>query len=104
MKLSDKISRHLGVGNATGLGMAPFIIKHPKLVHKWMSQFYKTIEDIKSKKKINNLKLKKFINLLKKSQKYLNEVLTNDKFKKHYPNWKQKYNTRKIISELMENL
>ena len=31
-------------------------------------------------------------------------ITNNDKFKKHYPNWKQKYNTRKIISELMENL
>ena len=25
------------------------------------------------------------------------------KFKKHYPNWKQKYNTKKIIEELIEN-
>ena len=25
------------------------------------------------------------------------------KFKKHYPNWKQKYNTTKIIEELIEN-
>ena len=24
------------------------------------------------------------------------------KFKKHYPNWKQKYNTKKIIEELIE--
>jgi hypothetical protein len=24
------------------------------------------------------------------------------KFKKHYPNWKQKYNTKKIIEELVE--
>ena len=25
------------------------------------------------------------------------------KFKKHYPNWKQKYNTKKIIEELIEH-
>ena len=25
------------------------------------------------------------------------------KFKKHYPNWKQKYNTKKIIEELISN-
>ena len=31
-------------------------------------------------------------------------ITNNDKFKKHYPNWKQKYNTKKIISELMENI
>ena len=26
-----------------------------------------------------------------------------DKFKKHYPKWKQKYNTKKIIEELIGN-
>jgi CDP-paratose 2-epimerase len=26
------------------------------------------------------------------------------KFRKHYPNWKQKYNTRKIIDELINNI
>ena len=26
-----------------------------------------------------------------------------NKFKKHYPSWKQKYNTKKIIEELIEN-
>ena len=30
--------------------------------------------------------------------------ITNlSKFKKHYPNWKQQYNTKKIIKELIEN-
>ena len=26
-----------------------------------------------------------------------------NKFKKHYPNWKQKYNTKKILEEIIEN-
>lgn len=29
--------RHLGVGNATGLGMAPFLVSHPVLLHRWMT-------------------------------------------------------------------
>ena len=30
--------------------------------------------------------------------------ITNlSKFKKHYPNWKQQYNTKKIIKELVES-
>ena len=28
--------RILGIGNATGLGMAPFLVKHPILIHKWL--------------------------------------------------------------------
>ncbi len=28
--------RILGIGNSTGLGMAPFLIKHPLLIHRWI--------------------------------------------------------------------
>lgn len=28
--------RHLGIGNSTGLGMAPFLVNHPVLLNNWM--------------------------------------------------------------------
>ncbi|MDF1728996.1 MAG: hypothetical protein P1U53_14750, partial [Sulfitobacter sp.] len=28
--------RHLGIGNSTGLGMAPFLVTHPVLLNNWM--------------------------------------------------------------------
>ena len=31
-------------------------------------------------------------------------ISNTKKFRKHYPNWKQKYNTNKIIEELIENI
>jgi hypothetical protein len=34
--MDDGLKRALGVGNATGLGMAPFLIGHPKLIHAWI--------------------------------------------------------------------
>ena len=34
--LNPEISKYLGIGNATGLGMAPFLIKHPVLIHNWV--------------------------------------------------------------------
>ena len=46
IKLDREIKQHLGIGNSTGLGMAPFIIKHPKLINKWMSQYTKTLNNI----------------------------------------------------------
>ena len=30
------LRRHIGVGNSTGLGMAPFLINHPALLNNWM--------------------------------------------------------------------
>ena len=35
-RLDRRLARHLGVGNATGLGMAPFLVSHPVLLNNWM--------------------------------------------------------------------
>jgi hypothetical protein len=35
--LQPALRRRLGVGNATGLGMAPYLVKHPSLLHRWVS-------------------------------------------------------------------
>ena len=34
--LDTRLKRHLGIGNATGLGMAPFLVTHPVLLNNWM--------------------------------------------------------------------
>lgn len=34
--LEPEVKRLLGTGNATGLGMVPYLISHPKLLHQWM--------------------------------------------------------------------
>ncbi|MFK7836542.1 MAG: hypothetical protein AB8B60_10005 [Sulfitobacter sp.] len=31
-----RLKRHLGIGNSTGLGMAPFLVNHPVLLNNWM--------------------------------------------------------------------
>jgi hypothetical protein len=35
--LDRDLKRHLGIGNATGLGMAPFLVSHPVLLNNWMA-------------------------------------------------------------------
>lgn len=36
-QLSPALARSLGIGNSTGLGMAPFIVNHPRLFSNWIS-------------------------------------------------------------------
>lgn len=36
-RLDPALRRRLGVGNSTGLGMAPFLIHHPVLLNNWMA-------------------------------------------------------------------
>jgi hypothetical protein len=37
VKLAPELRRRLGVGNATGLGMAPFLVNHPALLDRWIA-------------------------------------------------------------------
>lgn len=57
VKLDSDIARNLGIGNSTGLGMAPFIVNHPTLLHSWIYCREKALKDIRS---IENANLKKF--------------------------------------------
>ena len=34
--LTHEIRRMFGIGNSTGLGMAPFLVNHPALLHRWV--------------------------------------------------------------------
>ncbi|MDA9031257.1 hypothetical protein N9I31_05410 [Candidatus Pseudothioglobus singularis] len=36
VKFDQTTRQFIGVGNATGLGMAPFLLKHPALIHNWV--------------------------------------------------------------------
>ena len=79
VKLEDKIKQHLGIGNSTGLGMAPFIIKHPKLINKWMNQYTESLNKIINKN-LDSEKLSSYIQLLEKALLYLKEVTTFDEY------------------------
>jgi tetratricopeptide (TPR) repeat protein len=77
--------------------MAPFIIKHPKLIHKWIDQFEKALNKIKKITFIEKDKFEKYISLLQKAQMYLSEVITNDELQKEKNNQAIK-NLKKIIN------
>jgi hypothetical protein len=36
VSLAPALQRYLGIGNSTGLGMAPFLINHPQLIQQWV--------------------------------------------------------------------
>ena len=37
VRLDRDLRRRLGMGNSTGLGMAPFLVRHPALLNSWMT-------------------------------------------------------------------
>jgi hypothetical protein len=46
--ISPELRRRIGVGNATGLGMAPFLINHPALINNWMVAREEAIARVRS--------------------------------------------------------
>ena len=46
--IDPDLRRHIGVGNSTGLGMAPFVINHPALLNNWMMAREEAIARVRS--------------------------------------------------------
>ena len=69
VKLDENICKSLGIGNSTGLGMAPFIVNHPTLLNNWISAREIALKKIREIKKISKKNQKVFLECLKKSIK-----------------------------------
>ena len=61
------------------------------------------IEALDLVEKIANISIKRDILRKPRVGDHIWYISNLSKFKKHYPNWKQKYNTKKIIEELINN-
>ena len=110
VKLDPQICRNLGIGNSTGLGMAPFIVNHPTLLNNWILSreiALKKIREIKIveikdrdlfkdcvKNSIKNItswnteseyQLKKIKLLLHDIRKFINFIEKEFNFQKDYP-------------------
>ncbi len=83
VKLDEQISKNLGIGNSTGLGMAPFIVNHPTLLNNWILSreiALKKIREIKDVKK-NDSAL--FVDCVKKSLKNITSWNTDSEYQKN---------------------
>ncbi len=83
VKLDDKICKNLGIGNSTGLGMAPFIVNHPTLLNNWIMCREIALKKIREKKIINFNEYKLFYACLKNSIKNLKSWNTESEYQKN---------------------
>ncbi|WP_375543027.1 hypothetical protein [Aliiroseovarius crassostreae] len=68
VQLAPDIARQLGIGNSTGLGMAPFIINHPILFNNWIIAREEAIARVRSQKAATEAERKTFTNILQRSE------------------------------------
>lgn len=70
VKLQPEVKKLLGTGNATGLGMVPFLISHPKLLHQWI--WIREVALARAKQQQPSSEdCKRFIDNLKRTYSYL---------------------------------
>lgn len=65
--LEPEIARRLGIGNSTGLGMAPFIINHPILFNNWMMVREEAISRVRSVRRASPEDSENFRRLVERS-------------------------------------
>mgnify|MGYP003299709959 FL=1 len=82
VELDPTISRNLGIGNSTGLGMAPFIVNHPTLLNNWIHARETALKQIREIEQVSKNEIDIFYNCLIKSLKNITSWHTNSEFQK----------------------
>ena len=82
VELDLDICRNLGIGNSTGLGMAPFIVNHPSLLNNWILAKETALKKIREIEKVSEEEFKIFYNCLTKSLKNVTSWNTDSDYQK----------------------
>ena len=83
IKLDPDIRRRIGVGNSTGLGMAPFLINHPALIHAWINARETALTRVRQLPNTDRDKITNLINLVKRALQNANEWTTDSPYQTH---------------------
>ncbi len=73
VKLDRNIRRRIGVGNSTGLGMAPFLINHPSLIHAWINARETALARVRSIDRATQANIDTLMNLSRRALINANE-------------------------------
>jgi hypothetical protein len=80
INLDPDICRNLGIGNSTGLGMAPFIVNHPTLLNNWIYSRESALKKIREIKDVKIEDFNLFKTCLKKSLKNITSWNTDSEY------------------------
>ena len=83
VELDIEICRNLGIGNSTGLGMAPFIVNHPILLNNWILARETALKKIREIQIVKSDDKDLFYNCLKKSLKNITSWNSDSEFQKN---------------------
>ena len=68
--LDPSLRRYIGIGNSTGLGMAPFLMTHPALISSWIEARETALARVRAARTLDRGKLK---NLLERARQHVSQ-------------------------------
>lgn len=86
------IKRYFGIGNSTGLGMAPYLINHPMLINRWVEMRELALGLVRSLGHINDEVRRRFEQLLARCARHMEETHTEDEW--------QTENNQRVIKDI----
>jgi len=69
--LDRRLKKHLGIGNSTGLGMAPFLVSHPVLLNNWMIVRETALARICAIEQLDQAAIERIRSLLRRAREHL---------------------------------
>ncbi len=90
--MQPEIKRYFGIGNSTGLGMAPYLINHPLLINQWVEMRELALARIRVLGNIDNRVQQHLIELIERSTAHTSEIITED-------DW-QSANNQQVLKDL----
>lgn len=89
-----QIKRFIGIGNSTGLGMAPYLINHPVLINRWVEMRELALARVRVLGSVNTVVQKGLLALIERAIKYTEQTVTEDE--------QQTINNQQMLVDLSE--
>ncbi len=76
--LDRRLKRFLGIGNATGLGMAPFLVSHPILINNWIMVRETALARVRAQTEATAEQRQRFLALMARVSTHLDQWQVDD--------------------------
>ena len=71
-------ARYLGIGNSTGLGMVPFLVKYPELIHNWVAARETALGRVRAIERASGAEIADFAGLIARARRHVGEWRVED--------------------------
>ncbi|MBS7663239.1 hypothetical protein I0D00_15005 [Pseudomonas lalucatii] len=76
--LQPQLKRYFGIGNSTGLGMAPYLINHPQLIGRWIEMRELALARVRGLGQVTAERLARLHGLVERGIRHIEQTVTED--------------------------